>query len=568
MSTKTLRKRIAVVAVSALAAGFLSIASAPVANAAALDGQLDSSTGSVGIVGAITPAIGTVATTHTAVLLSTGTLRLSTSGTSTLKVSAGARIDAVNTASSPSGTGTINGTQLCAEGLVDADFAVIKPTGAAGSTFSVTTYDEDTCASAATVVDVITVTIAGTSVAGVANAAQSSIRWDSDDTGSAPTAAEDVTNSETTTTNQLYLRINVEDAYGQDVASTSGALVVTASSGAYLGEIAGSGATTSAALAAVSTRVSTADPSPLWVRVGEATAGAGWSGTVTVTYNGVLLATKTGVITGAPSSISVQPYKIGRTGVTSAIDTHLYTVKDAAGNNLDFTSSDLALDTSSASAIVSGISAGAVNASSSSAYGAGVGSLKIVCTGTTGAAGGGTSNVVVKHTTSTGAVIKSNSFVATCGGDAYKFTASFDKASYIQGEVATLTVNFTDSKGNPANSTTKVGTGSGTTNDATISAPMMALVGTLGAGDDMKPNVKGQLTYKYTVGTATGLTSGSYNAVVSFPTLANADAVSVAYKVSTGGSNVTNEDVLKSIVSLIASINKQIQALQKLILRR
>jgi hypothetical protein len=31
---------------------------------------------------------------------------------------------------------------------------------------------------------------------------------------------------------------------------------------------------------------------------------------------------------------------------------------------------------------------------------------------------------------------------------------------------------------------------------------------------------------------------------------------------------VTNADVLKSIVSLIASINKQIQALQKLILKR
>jgi hypothetical protein len=32
--------------------------------------------------------------------------------------------------------------------------------------------------------------------------------------------------------------------------------------------------------------------------------------------------------------------------------------------------------------------------------------------------------------------------------------------------------------------------------------------------------------------------------------------------------SVSNADVLKSIVSLIASINKQIQALQKLILRR
>jgi hypothetical protein len=142
-----------------------------------------------------------------------------------------------------------------------------------------------------------------------------------------------------------------------------------------------------------------------------------------------------------------------------------------------------------------------------------------------------------------------------------------DKASYVQGEVATMTVTFTDSKGNLANSTTAVGTGA-STNDATISAPMMAMVGTMGNGADMKPGANGTLTYKFTVGTGTGLTAGAYNAVVSFPTLAFADAVSAAYKVSTGASTVTNEEVLKSIVALIASINKQIQALQKLILRR
>jgi len=48
-------------------------------------------------------------------------------------------------------------------------------------------------------------------------------------------------------------------------------------------------------------------------------------------------------------------------------------------------------------------------------------------------------------------------------------------------------------------------------------------------------------------------------------------AASVAtpkYTVGTGVTTVTNEEVLKSIVALIASINKQIQALQKLILKR
>jgi hypothetical protein len=50
--------------------------------------------------------------------------------------------------------------------------------------------------------------------------------------------------------------------------------------------------------------------------------------------------------------------------------------------------------------------------------------------------------------------------------------------------------------------------------------------------------------------------------------LSLADPVSVAYKVSTGSAGVSNADVLKAIVSLIASINKQIAALQKALLKK
>jgi glutaredoxin 2 len=45
-------------------------------------------------------------------------------------------------------------------------------------------------------------------------------------------------------------------------------------------------------------------------------------------------------------------------------------------------------------------------------------------------------------------------------------------------------------------------------------------------------------------------------------------AKAVKYSVKASTSTVSNADVLKSIVALIASINKQIQALQKLILAR
>jgi len=78
----------------------------------------------------------------------------------------------------------------------------------------------------------------------------------------------------------------------------------------------------------------------------------------------------------------------------------------------------------------------------------------------------------------------------------------------------------------------------------------------------------GTSTYTLTVGTSTGLTAGSYTGVIEFSGWPVSAKATPTYKLSTGGDTTTNADVLKSIVALIASINKQIQALQKLILKR
>jgi hypothetical protein len=91
-----------------------------------------------------------------------------------------------------------------------------------------------------------------------------------------------------------------------------------------------------------------------------------------------------------------------------------------------------------------------------------------------------------------------------------------------------------------------------------------------GQGDGVADKADGTSTYTYTVGGTTAVTAGSYTAIIDFATLTGVAAVKAtpSYKVSTGGDSTTNADVLKSIVALIASINKQIQALQKLILKR
>ena len=98
---------------------------------------------------------------------------------------------------------------------------------------------------------------------------------------------------------------------------------------------------------------------------------------------------------------------------------------------------------------------------------------------------------------------------------------------------------------------------------------MMTLVGT--ATNNTAVDVNGAVVYTYTVGTTGTFTDGSYNSIVDFPALSGTtgSVQTASYKVATSGSpTVTNADVLKSIVALIASINKQIQALQKLILKR
>jgi ABC-type dipeptide/oligopeptide/nickel transport system permease subunit len=98
---------------------------------------------------------------------------------------------------------------------------------------------------------------------------------------------------------------------------------------------------------------------------------------------------------------------------------------------------------------------------------------------------------------------------------------------------------------------------------------MMTMISATGAATAVT-KADGTITYTLTVGTTGGMTAGTYTGVIDFTALTAVAATKAlpTYTLTTGGDTTTNADVLKSIVALIASINKQIQALQKLILRR
>jgi hypothetical protein len=78
----------------------------------------------------------------------------------------------------------------------------------------------------------------------------------------------------------------------------------------------------------------------------------------------------------------------------------------------------------------------------------------------------------------------------------------------------------------------------------------------VGSATDVTTN--GVIKYKLVVGT----TTGSYQAIVAFPSVTS-DTSTLAYKIADGATSLN--DVLKGIVALIASINKQIAALAKLV---
>ena len=583
MSTKTLRKRVALGTVVALGAGLLSLVSITSANAAALPPLVTIDPTSVGVQGsslASSPLAGSIT------ILQTGTLVLADTGTASnadyFTVSAGAYISAAGTDTTTAGGYSDTSTRIASDqasvnflsGNYGNNFTV-KPTGAAGSTFNIVGY----LVKGGTATQVISVTIAGTSVAGTASASKSAVSWIAKNgptqfiTGSAFETNTDLAGASAAQAGKgLFLQIDVKDAYGNAVTK-AGALTVTVTDGAIAAVKAdGQGSSPIATDGTYTTAVSSAGDAYGNYTAGifEKTAGTGWAGTVTVSYNGVVLATKTGTIAGYVKKIVLSNNKVVQKGATTsnAVQYHAY---DAAGNEIDgsaLTLANLTKNTIGTASVVTSITPGA---------------LPDVAGGTAGQIGvtggsAGTSTLVVQYVNPDGSVALSNSLVVNVGGAADTYKVALDKSSYNQGDLAKVTVTFLDSKGNIAFSggyldgaghydTVTVSNGSTTAPaaDAVISSPMMTLVGTLPIQN--APDKNGQLVLTYTVGSTGTFTPGNYLFSADFPTVDAADgaAQTVAYSVANPSAGTSLNDVLKGIVSLIASINKQIAALAKLI---
>jgi len=341
-----------------------------------------------------------------------------------------------------------------------------------------------------------------------------------------------------------YVNIAMKDAY--DVAlSGTGSLIGTATNGAVVAW--DSAPTVQSSTAYATTRG--ASGTELFVTQGDANADKPLTTTVTITLDGTVVGTKTIKFYGIPASISIKDVTVGKVG---SVGVFRAKVLDAAGNELPsatVTNDATANSTAVIQLVSSGVTASAVTGTDGDWSATTQGQFG--CT----ASGVATLNIRTLISSVAGTYVKRTMPIA-CGGVVDTWAISMDKASYSPGEIATLTLSAKDSKGFPANTTDTIGT-------VTQSFGGMTFVTAPATGDKLS-SAAGVKTYQLKVDTV----EGSY--VGSFTITGTTDdkAKTVQYKIASSTATVTNADVLKSIVALIASINKQIQALQKLILAR
>jgi len=611
MSKTTIRKRIALTATTALFAGLLSFVATPVASAAAGDANLsdgspqvsdahmlvatvNSTTGAaivmsataVGNSFALPRSLGllskdaSTATAQTATVLAGGKLSLYAQVTTSVAfVASGGSFSGANMGGTVTPASYSNDlkTVYLTYGAAATNPATLWNAPTTPGTYTVSmlrsnaTYQiSASLGSSGTLTGQVVVTVVAASAGSAYSAAYSACNTRSASQGHGIATGVDTTSAIVNST-AAYIVFDLDDAY--DAGLDNGNIVASATGGALL-SLADNGSTAAAGTA--STVVGFRSSQNQVVQVVQGTANAPMTSTVTISYNGTTVCTKTITIRGEVAKLVIANVGTGNLSSANAITAGattwiantlgdaaragLFTVvaQDSAGNAVVTNAGgSFAADSATLTTTVQALSVPetATNVSSTSAAFGTTGIGTWTCGATAGS-----SSVKLKWTNSgSGTVISSDAFTAACAGSPYTYTASWDKASYVAGELATLTVQFLDSKGVKANNVGDHGA-------ASVTAPMFTNVSSLTGTSANKAD--GTRVYTFTVGKDTGITAGTYVSIIEYASLVAGTKQTPSYKVTTGADTTTNADVLKSIVALIASINKQIQALQKLILQR
>ncbi len=599
MSTKTLRKRIALVAVATLGAGVLSVAPANAGDGDAYVSLIASTTGSA--VASSTNAnarqVGVVTMTNTAAVTSTSLLTFSsgeaqtgiclstcslpisfqrtsdTNGYSVVVVN-GTLSSVADTITLTNGSGVLSlagdrKSVVLAAGTTDSSLNAVATVSSGATSMQVQFYKgagitDLTTATQGTLVGSLTMTIASASASGVFSEANSTINtqvpYVKGTTASGVNAYDSTSRIANGSVGAIYVAL--QDAY--TAAITTGTLTATATGGAFVNITDGAPAA-GQDYAAVSAFDSETDPvgGDAYIHVTQPVSGVAGTSTVTITLNGQVIGTKTLNWNGDIASIAVTSNSdsIWRNGSSEANQATTgayveYIVKDAAGNAL--TTSTVPTISGATGALVGAtlsVTAGTTyGASMDASTGYGYGTVIVPSSTLNGA---GSYKLKILNSVGT-AIYSTEQKITVSNGGLNSFVASWDKASYAPGEIAVLTVAGKDIYGNTiADGTAAAGLSLTVAGSATAG---FSSVGT--ACSTASAFYGGVFTCKFAANTEG---AWSYSVDVSTATPQSASVGSV--KITSGG-GVSNADVLKAIVSLIASINKQIAALQKALLKK
>jgi|GEM_PF-2432953 len=625
MSIKTLRKRIAIIAISAVSATGMSLIAAPQANAAATAEQLTENTLYIATTKSITGSasrtavasgadmisantqVGFITATSTTASVTDTNLQLNTtvdaSAIQTALVLPGASL--AFTAVGKSGAADTDGLSVVVTGgtlssvvatatttvtLTGANFntgstavftdaagkdlitGLFNITAAAGSVATISVYsgslvDGLTTLTSGTLRAQYQFTVTTTNASGTYSADYSSQKQQaclaSGDT--AGTVSYDVTSRCGNGTAAAIYTVT-KDAYA--AAMTTATVQATATNGALVYGVntaptgsAVNGATTSSS-AAINPAATTG---AAWFLIKQPTAHTAGSSVVTITVNGSVVATKTVNWAGDIATLTVDEANSTPSFSTNQADTIanvgaagvVYVAKDAAGNVVPLSVQPSVSDATGAlvDSTLSTTTVADYAALQTSSRGYGYSMLIVPANALSGDA-----TYQLKLTNAQGATIKSQYAKAKVSrGATNTFKASWNKATYNPGDIAELTITALDAYGNGMAKGTAF-TGLSIITNATE----MPSVGGACTATSTVNLAGGSRVCKFSIGN----TAGSYAWSVALTSISAQSALTGSVTIAPATAVTTNADVLKSIVALIASINKQIQALQKLILKR
>jgi hypothetical protein len=547
MSTKTLRKRIALVAVASLGAALLSIAPANAATLAAgevVNTDTDATAG-------ICAAGADVTASATPRYISVGGKQAFTTTDDTGGATIAGNAVWESTALLASGVKKVSANVISSDrkyvALNEANsLSVMVVTGTGPITV---TWDDDSAA----VETYYFIAQASCASSYASSTSKAQLR---DDTSAADSNVDEAGGATvgyaTSGLQKSYLAVALNDAYGNDAATATSNIIAIVTGGCTASFTATDTSGTATIVGAGGTGM---DDENL-VILNDNTPR---SCVVTVTFDGTVVATKTAKFLGDIATLTVDAastqkyFAYGEAGSASetALNANgiLYVAKDSAGNTINVAAPSISGGTAgfqqvsvadsglytAATATTNGFATLDVDASSVTIRGAGTYKLKVT-------------------RLSDGVAVYSDVQSAEINKSRYTYTASFDKASYVSGEIMILTISAKDSAGNVAYDGQTIGTN-------TIAVGGATQLSTIATTDTF---LNGKKTYRFSA----GATASGYGWSVDISSGSAQDQVTGTVQITQPAGGVSNADVLKAIVSLIASINKQIAALQKALLKK